>query len=145
MNSKRFTLARTFSQVQGPPPLLWIDFNPGPANDVHDDPQTERMMDMSFGWGYPGIRVVSLFPERGDEPHFCRDTTNERALWAAFELHSEAIACWGNAAPKPWSLYIRQQAASNDCSLWCLGFTSRGAPRHPLPLPVGTPRERYTL
>ncbi len=143
MTPKRFTLARDW--LPGANPLLWIDFNPGPADDVLDDPQTVRMMDMSMAWGYTGLRIVSLFPDRGTVPSFGRNQVNELALWAAFALHSEAVACWGNAAPTPWALYIRHCAADAGCTLWCLGLTDRGAPKHPLPLAVGTPRVPYEL
>ena len=121
------------------PRVLWIMLNPSTADEETLDPTIRRCMGFAKAWGFGGIDVVNLFAWRATEPRLLRAArdpvgpSNDEMIAAAVHEAAAIVAAWGN---HPMALArgraVRQLAVKLDKSVWCLGLTKAGEPRHPL-------------
>jgi hypothetical protein len=114
--------------------------NPSTADHELDDPTIRRCMAFARAHGYGGIAVVNRYAYRATEPRELRkavdplgpenlrivgETCKDRDVvvaWGAFELDTD---------PVDLSILL-SVIHSTARSVFCLGRTKSGAPRHPL-------------
>jgi len=133
----RYTLTRQWSDRA---PMVWCMLNPSTADASKDDPTIRRCIGFAVREGWGGIHVVNLMAFRTKDPAECVLVSdpigweNDGYLEKAAELTGKVVCAWGTKAPEK---YVRRAVAllAGDCgraSLWCLGTTRNGSPRHPL-------------
>lgn len=139
----RYILSRQWTQNHEPS-LIFIMLNPSTADANEDDPTIRRCMAFAKREGFGGIQVFNLFGFRATDP---KSLPAEGAVgpmnghyhgWAfQWALHAGAkiVAAWG-AHPHPEKNEAIQSivnlAKDFGVSLYCLGTTQAGQPRHPL-------------
>lgn len=149
----RYRLARIWAPAKQRAGFVLI--NPSTADAEIDDPTTKRLVGFCRLWGLGGFEVVNLFAYRTKDP---------AALKAA---HAAGVDVHG-----PWNTeYLDETAERVDVlfvgwgvhgafldegrriarrlggmrTLFCLGRTAEGHPRHPLYLPADTRPERFPV
>lgn len=137
----RYTLDRTWDAAcKG---LVFVMLNPSTADAELDDPTIRRCISFAKRENYGAIRVVNLFAFRATDPAELAKADcavgplNEKRLfecikWAA-EGHTQIVCAWG-AHPFIGNKAngFRAVARVNNATLYCLGRTKDGHPRHPL-------------
>ncbi len=153
---KKYRYALTRKWDSSKQNLVFIMLNPSTADDKIDDPTIKRCMgfarDLGFGSiGYGGIYVVNLFAFRATNPTELIKIDdpigplNNRYLKCVQTIceHGLFIAAWGNHG----SLNGRDLEVVElfkNTTLYCLGTTSTGMPRHPLYVPANKELEVYS-
>ena len=133
----RYALTRTWDARGGK--LLYIMLNPSKATEVQNDPTIERCERRARHLGFGAFRAVNIFAWRETDPKRLRraerpigpdnnTTLLEAAAWAdtllcAWGVHGDHL----NRGPATETLL-----RSNGHSLYSLGLTKHGHPRHPL-------------
>lgn len=128
------------------PRVCWIMLNPSTADADQDDATIRKCIAFSKRWGYGSLVVVNLFAFRSTDPDALpgpidlRDPRrNEEEITDAANEARAVVCAWGGHAAAIGfgdriSAHLRKSV-----SLHSLGLTKRGAPRHPLYLPLDTP------
>jgi hypothetical protein len=127
--------------------VLWVMLNPGTGETEQRRRNTlERCKLWSREWGYGGLFIGNVFATRTKSAKELvgqiaeADPANESALRLLRAAAAETIVAWGSNGR-------RQNRAEALAPLlkgaWCLGFTARGEPRHPLYVPRNTSRIRW--
>jgi hypothetical protein len=128
------------------PRIAFIMLNPSRADAAIDDPTIRRCIGFAKDWGYGSLEVVNLFAYRAQHPKILQQIPdpigpeNDRYLQEAVERcdrgsdlakPARVIVAWGN-----WGrLKGRNEEvlrAMRSRTIYCLGITSKGQPRHPL-------------
>jgi hypothetical protein len=120
------------------PQITFIMLNPSIADNKKDDPTIRKCIKFAKLWGYGSLEVVNLFAYRATKPHDMLKASdpvglnNNLYLLKATERAKLVILAWGIHG----NFLNRDQAVlsllSNKQSLYCLGRTKAGHPRHPL-------------
>jgi hypothetical protein len=134
--------------------LPWISLNPSGKKSDGGGPTGKRMFEFAWRWGFDGVAVYNLFPIDTPNPKLLAGLLGdevrlrENCEFIANELGgiNEVIVAWGNP-PRNLREKIRSliqslvdaanafdQSRSGNLSMWCLGRTKNGHPRHPSPL-----------
>lgn len=148
MTDYRFWLDRMWL---GEKPAVFVMLNPSTAADTTDDPTIRRCISFAAREGYGRLIVVNLYGARATEPAdlWRHDDPvggssdllagNDAAIRAALTVASDEgdgriICAWGaNAKPDRVAEFVALSAGNVlPVTLWCLGMTLQGAPRHPL-------------
>lgn len=151
-NDGRFRWTLTREWAPGPC-VCYIGHNPSTASHEVDDPTCLAWAHFARANGYGSYVAVNLYPFRSADPKVCRqwaDFENNGPDWYARDtiLHNielvakTASACdivvasWG-ALAQDEVLVDRiveeiQQTEQPHHSIFCLGLTNSGAPKHPL-------------
>jgi hypothetical protein len=110
--------------------------NPSTADDVLDDPTIRRCIAFAQAWGYARLVVVNTNPCRSTDPKLTPFPTPEQQLDNDIAvlretMNADRIVCaWGaNVHPL---LGSHMRALLADRTLYHLGLTKQGHPRHPL-------------
>jgi hypothetical protein len=129
----RYALKRQWNRQS--PLVLFIGLNPSTADADSDDPTLRRCIRFAQASGYGGVVMANLFAYRATDPEVLKLVEDpvgpHNDDWLA-QLRAEievAVAAWGNRGD------FRGRARTVSARLgrlYCLGYTSRGAPRHPL-------------
>ncbi len=134
-------------------PLVFLMLNPSTA-DALDDDATIRRLAGPKGFarreGAGGIVVVNLFALCSTDPRALVrhpgpvGPYNDVFVRQAVGQGSRVVAAWG-AAPiaEERGKAVAETLAARGVSLWCLGTTGKGQPRHPLYLPGEAVLEPY--
>lgn len=120
--------------------LLWVLLNPSSADSETDDPTLRRLLFYSKRLGFNSLAVGNLFAYRSPSPDALpRDKEaaigpeNDRYLLQLAYESTEIVVGWGAGGGlhgrDPVVLKLLQRVQK---SLFCLGYTQYGAPRHPL-------------
>jgi hypothetical protein len=135
----RFALSRTWDGRQ--PQDCWIMLNPSTADAHDDDPTIRRCMGFSQGWGAGGITVVNLFALRSTDPQALYSDPNpispppgdynDVMISNASRHGGKTIAAWGVHGWIGGRNAAVMRLLANQ-SVYCLGVTKDGHPRHPL-------------
>lgn len=155
----RFRLTRIWDPSR--PGAVFVMLNPSTGDDKEDDPTIRRCIGFAQSWGCGRLDIVNLFAYRSPYPE---------KLWKAWDdgvdiigdwhEHHEAaindagrgkkvVAAWGNRiSGRPLGksralmmLFRVLQPATS--TVYCLGLTNDGRPKHPLYLPADTPLVPY--
>lgn len=150
----RYRLWRIWQPVK--PHLVWVLLNPSTADAATDDPTLRRCIGFARDWDYGGVVIVNLFGLRATNPRELLTYTDpvgpENDTHVANALrHPNAgpvICGWGcspilthpgNAGRERKVLDTLRDGGR---TIWCLGQTKDGHPRHPLYIAASTPLER---
>lgn len=121
--------------------VVFIMLNPSRADATIDDPTLRRCISFAQSWGYGSLEVVNLFGYRATKPADLikvKDpvgSENDRYLQEAVKRANRTILAWGNGDNRG---ILRNRCREvldllSGCdSLYCLGITKIGCPRHPL-------------
>lgn len=135
----RYRLHRTWDA--GAASVLFVMLNPSTADATQDDPTIRRCVGFAKRWGYGRLLVGNLFALRATDPRCLLDEPdpvgpqNDEHLRVMMDEARIVICAWG--AHKLAHGTTRESAvkALLGPSLWALGRTAAGAPRHPLYMP----------
>jgi hypothetical protein len=123
--------------------LTFVMLNPSTADDQVDDPTIRRCIGFAKREGATSMHVMNLYALRATDPAELRTSCcdpvgigNDELLRDAARQHDrfKTVVAWG-AHPMATAerVAILVDAAENaGTTLWCLGTTKSGAPRHPL-------------
>lgn len=122
--------------------VMFVMLNPSTATEVQNDPTVERCERRARALGYGGFRVTNIFAWRATDPRDMRaapdpvgpeneSTLKEGALWA-----DHIIAAWGtHGAHLDRGIAVADMLSRQGKSLFHLGLSKAGHPKHPLYLP----------
>jgi hypothetical protein len=145
----RYSLTRRLPQHYAGCELLVVMLNPSTADATVDDPTIRRVMRFADREGAGWVTVVNLFARRATNPDtLCRgwppctscigpdnDATLRQETIAA-ELIVVAWGAVGRRHPTRIAEVVEilreRDAPGGPRTLWCLGKTKDGDPRHPL-------------
>jgi len=149
----RYWLSRQWSNLiaMHEPPLVFVMLNPSIADHEVDDPTIRRCMGFAKREDARGMMVLNLFAARATDPKELtamedpigphNDSEIQRLLGDGY---ATVICAWGanKFAKKRASEFLENMAHR---SLYCLGVTKDGSPRHPLYVPTDQPLEPYRI
>lgn len=149
-----------------PSRLVVVMLNPSTADDVEDDPTIRRVMGFARGVAAEELTVVNLLAERATDPRDLTEAAwqeskgrNDEVIQDAFDGVCEdagdrVLVAWGSKpSDTPKGSWLRRALGDSidrvvghswpdvedlSLTLWCLGTTSSGQPRHPLYLRADT-------
>lgn len=149
----RYLLTRQ-SRISNPShqTVLFVMLNPSTAGATVDDPTIRRCLGFAERWAAAGIAVVNLYALRATDPRVLRGHPDpvgpENDDWiarAAIYAGGNAICAWGaNAEPARVRLVVTM-LSRRGITLWCLGTTKHGHPRHPLYVPGNQPLIKWSM
>ena len=131
--------------------VAFIGLNPSTANETEDDPTIRRCVGFAKSWGFSGIAMLNLFAFRATDPKQMRSAKspigllNDEAIGRVASICRFVICCWGtlgeyrNRGKLVRSLLVRRCGPS----VYHLGLTKSGQPKHPLYLSARTDRIRW--
>lgn len=153
--SGRYRLLLTRRWARGPS-VTWIMLNPSTADGDVDDPTILRCIEFSTRWGYSGLQVVNVFAYRATDPAALMRTEQPIGPWSEFKRLFESallegsltIAAWGayKARSGDWKEHVdslMREHCDRGHTIFCLGETANGSPKHPLYLAGGTRLQVY--
>jgi len=130
-------------------PLVFCGLNPSTADAVRPDTTVTKMRGFAKRLGYTGgIIVINAFALVSTDPNGLLQGAdpvgrlNDVAL-ELLALRRDVVCCWGgtNRSLLPRLGAVERKLGRWAASLWCLGRTKAGHPRHPSRLAYGTPIE----
>lgn len=147
-------LRLTLTREWGPGPrACYIGHNPSDAAEDKEDPTSHLFRHFATVNGFGSYVTVNLYPRISSDPKQCRAWANWEANgpdWAARDdlqhnadivareakAADRVVACWGALAQDDlWVEHIIEAIQFGDGpwpSIYCLGKTISGAPKHPL-------------
>ncbi len=146
----RWTLHRQWAEG---PKVCYIGHNPSTADGSIEDPTTRAWAHFARSNGYGGYLAVNLYPFRSSDPKACRDWAEFESNgpdWHARDVMMEnidlvasvakqcaiVVASWGAIAQDEAMVdRIIEEIQTGEVpypSIYCLGTTASGAPKHPL-------------
>lgn len=145
----RYTLLHRINPLFGDHLIMWIGLNPSTADEQQLDPTLTRIRSFSEREGYDGFLMTNLFGFRATDPKemLCAPDPvgpdNDAALLAAAQRCDKVVAAWGtHGVHQNRALAVAKLLGQH--SLWCLGTTQDGHPRHPLYVKGNQPLVRWT-
>lgn len=146
----RYDLTRTWGDE---PPIIWIGLNPSTADATVDDATMRRVTAFSKREGAGGFVMLNLFALRSTDPAGLlseADPCGPNNLVTVRRHISTAqtvIAAWGahkTVSRSMVRLHLADDMRQAGRTLWCLGKTSDGRPRHPLYVKGDAPLVAFT-
>lgn len=131
--SYRYSLERHWNVKL--PSVMFIGLNPSTADEQTDDPTVRRCIGFAKRWGFGSLILTNLFSYRSKDPKHLLVVDdpigrwNDRWIDQAAERADLVVAAWGALG----GIMARDQVvAARIATLYCLGKTKGGHPRHPL-------------
>jgi hypothetical protein len=113
--------------------------NPSTADESSNDPTVERCERRARQWGYGGLVVTNLFAFCATEPAVLRAAvdpigrTNDAVIAAVARRAALVVCAWGNhGGHLGRARAVRSLLSGLGVVPFCLGWTKRGEPAHPL-------------
>ena len=138
----RYSLSRHWAPKRGY--ALFIGLNPSTADELQDDPTIRRCVRFAKDWGYGGMVICNLYAFRATDP---------KVMMAANDpvgpLNDDWICRFSGEARvvvAAWGVGGRFGYRGHDFTfptMYCLGRTKEGYPRHPLFVRADTKLELY--
>jgi hypothetical protein len=123
-----------------------VMLNPSTASELRNDPTIERCERRTRQLGFGGFTVTNLFAWRATDPKDLRRAAapiggqNDRILKDHAAGADAVLAAWGvHGAHLDRHLEVAKILRAAGTSLFHLGLTKEGHPRHPLYVPYATP------
>ncbi len=122
--------------------MVWVMLNPSTADETIDDPTIRRCIGFARrrgcdGRAFSGIHVVNVMAFRATSPKECLEADDpfgpENAKYlrvAAYCGGWKVVCAWGTKAPAKYVKLALE--ALQPATLFCLGTTKDGSPKHPL-------------
>ena len=134
--SYRYSLTRKWGQGDR---LLYVMLNPSVADERQNDPTVERCERRARAMGFDAFRVANIFAWRATQPELLKQAAdpvgpeNDAVLLDAGSWADRVICAWGvHGNHLGRGKQVEQMLRAHCASLWNLGLTKDGAPRHPL-------------
>ena len=140
----RWSLSRRWASG---PTAAWIMLNPSRADAATDDPTLRRVIGFAQAAGFGQITVANVYGWRSPSPSTLRRVPdpvgpdNDQAISAAAGGGDLVVAAWGTHAAPDRIAEVLELLSHR--TVWCLGRTRSGQPRHPLYVPARTPLQIY--
>lgn len=119
--------------------VLFVMLNPSTATEVQNDPTVERCERRARALGFGGFRVTNIFAWRDTDPRKMRAAPdpvgpgNDAAITDGVAWADQVIAAWGtHGAHLDRGPQVAALLRGADASLYHLGLTKAGHPKHPL-------------
>lgn len=139
----RYRLLRRLGvQSNDTPPkiIAFCMLNPSTADAFTDDRTVARCMKFAARWGGTVLEVVNLFALRTPYPSDLKaadergaDTINDWMIEEVARRASQFLVAWGNdGALDGRDQHVVQLLRRAGCTMWHLGLTDGGFPKHPL-------------
>ncbi|MGV0026803.1 DUF1643 domain-containing protein [Phormidesmis priestleyi] len=144
----RYSLERSWSDL---PRVGFVMLNPNRADEVSDDPTIRRCIGFAKSWGYGGLEVVNLFAYRAKTPSLLKQVDdpigkeNDRSILRLTKRVETIVLAWGNWGTLGARNRTVIQLLNSHSTLYCLGITKLGQPRHPLYLKSDTLPIKFSL
>jgi hypothetical protein len=132
--------------------MIWVGLNPSTADANEDDPTIRRVRWFTKREGYAGFVMLNLYAWRATDPKELNyldlrtatgpENENTFAHWLLLAT-GVIVAAWGANRPFETPIDIKGMATDHGKSVWCLGTTKSGAPKHPLYLSNSTEFETW--
>jgi len=123
---------------------LFVMLNPSTATEVRNDPTVERCERRARALGYGAFRVVNIFALRSTDPAALYaepdpvGPENDGALRDSAGWADTVVCAWGtHGACQGRGAVVERLLRATGRSLWHLGLTQAGHPRHPLYVSYG--------
>ena len=133
----RYLLTRTWD-ARGPK-ALFIMLNPSTATEVQNDPTVERCERRTRALGFGSFRVTNIFAYRATDPKVMRAVAdpvgpdNDNSILQSLAWADQIICAWGShGAHLLRGKAVAALLRASGKTLWHLGLTQAGAPKHPL-------------
>lgn len=145
----RYELGRDWNRNL--PRVLFIGVNPSTADAYKDDLTVKKWIGFCKLWGCGSFVALNLFAykatkivdlHKAEEPIGVVENELTLASYIESGLESTLVCCWGDEGTwlKRDSQFLEKY---NHHTLYCLGRTKAGNPRHPSRLAYATPLEIY--
>lgn len=140
----RYSLTRVWAPDGGR--VLFVMLNPSTATEVQNDPTVERCERRARALGFGGFRVCNIFAFRATDPRVMRAAPdpvgplNDAAILAGADwVGAGPVVCaWGtHGAHMDRGPAVERLLRATDRSLFHLGLTRAGHPKHPLYIGYG--------
>ena len=129
----RYSLWRIWSSDL--PMMAFCGLNPSTADEQKNDPTVRRCINYAKAWGYGGLYMLNAYGYRATLPADMKRATDpvgpDNNHWLAhYAKRSQLIvAAWGaHCSPERQAEVYRLLGGT----VYCLGTTKAGNPRHPL-------------
>ncbi|RUT01013.1 hypothetical protein DSM106972_070190 [Dulcicalothrix desertica PCC 7102] len=138
----RYLLSRKWDASK--PKITFVMLNPSTADAKQDDRTLRKCIHFAKSLGYGSLQVVNLFAYRATKPRELRKVTdpvgpkNNFYIQLATRRTSLIIVAWGTHGGFQGRDKVVQNLISSKQTLYCLGVTKYGYPRHPLYLKKNT-------
>ncbi len=134
--------------------ILWICLNPSTADASFNDPTLGRLMDFSMQWDFDGLALMNLCDFRATKPEGLfapevvpRSAGNLPLIRNTAKEAKKIVVGWGtnglNPGLLPLAIETESALRADGHTLYCLGKTKHGAPKHPLYVLGDTPLEEF--
>lgn len=146
----RYALWRNWSIRGGQ--CAFIGLNPSTADEKANDQTMRRCINFAKSWGFGGVIMVNLFAFRATDPEAMKKQSDPVGEYndfftAYYAARADRIVCaWGAHGAhmgRGQEIYTRLQSLNGDRTLYCLGTTKSGQPKHPVRLRADTPLAVY--
>ena len=136
----RYTLKRVWDKRK--PVVLFVLLNPSTADEVQDDPTNRRGITYAMDWKCGGVTFCNLFAVRTPDPRVMKAAEdpvgpmNDRWLTREVRAAGPIILAWGtHGSHLGRDVRVLSLLKATGRTLWCLGRTKQGHPKHILYLP----------
>lgn len=145
----RYSLTRIWERAG--PRLTFIMLNPSTASEVHNDPTIHRCEQRARTMGFGSFCAVNIFALRATDPRRMRAAANpegpdnREALTTAARWADRVIAAWGvHGQHRNQGQAVASRLRAQGHTLYHIGQTKAGHPRHPLYLPYSAALQIWT-
>lgn len=142
----RYLLDIRLSLARAAKTVAFVMLNPSRADAMKDDPTLRRCISFARREGADRLRIVNLYAYRSPYPSDLAKVSDpvgphcQRYLFETLCSADIVIAAWGANPAVANSRLVGDLACLSEESsrgrFYCLGFTAKGQPRHPLRLPA---------
>lgn len=138
----RYWLTRIWNRSR--PFLPWVMLNPSTADAEKDDATIRVVVGRSALLGYGGVVVLNLFAYRATDPKVMKaasDPVGPENMDVILEIarrYKRIMCAWGDdgghmrQASNISAMLVNMDPLNSGISLWHLGLTKGGNPKHPL-------------
>lgn len=117
----------------------FLCLNPSTADEANDDPTVRRCIGFARKWGFGGLVVTNIFALRSTDPQALLEVEdpvgpdNDEAIQKIATLAELVVCAWGvHGDLLERHRRVIEMLTASEVSLYCLGVTKDGFPRHPL-------------
>lgn len=139
----RYRLNRSWDRMKATAGFIML--NPSIADATQDDPTIRRCVGFARAWRCGGLCVVNLFAFRATDPADLFAAAepvgpeNDDHIRAVLRQCRPVVAAWGaHGGHLGRDRAVREIIAAVGVSVFCLGRTKAGQPRHPLYVAAAT-------
>lgn len=131
----RYSLSRIWDRSLDT--LVFIGLNPSTADENKDDPTIRRCLRFGVDLGFGSICMINLFAFRATKPEDMKTTSDP--IGPGNDLIIERIKRESNMIIASWGVHGEYRGRNKEVlhllsgrTVYCLGKTKAGHPRHPL-------------